>query len=216
MRIVAVALALLIAGLAVAYVAMAAGTAPAQSIGVVGVEQILREYEKAKKSNAELRAMEQRMNDQNKLMRQHRLLSGQEMQEYIKLIAIEKPTPANQTRLSALEDLEKRRELRLQSLQSEKDPTDQQKQELMEFQGYANDSAKAIDAATYNLNKQLVDRNNLLNDEVVKDIKVAVGVIAQESNTPVVFDKAAVIVGGVDLTEKTLKRLNSPKAGAAK
>ena len=216
MRIAVVALAFLMAGLVLAYVAMAAGTAPAQSIGVVSVEQILRDYEKAKKSNAELRAMEQSLNDRNTLMRQHRLLSGQEMQEYIKLIAIEKPTPADQTRIAALEDLYKQRELRLQSLQSEKEPTDQQKQELIEFQGYVNDSGKAIEAAIRDLNKQLMERNSVLNDEVVKDIKVAVGVIAQESNTPMVFDKAAVIIGGVDLTEKTLKKLNTSKPGAPK
>jgi outer membrane protein len=191
------------------YVAVAQNSGPAQSIGVVNVDRVMAEYEKAKTASGELSDMATKFDRQLKWMGQHALLSDKEVTELVQLRVKEKPTAIETARAAALEDLDKQRETKLRTLQNQANPTAQQKQELTDLQTFATQSVRAIDQARKDFQKQVNARNDQLTAEVGKDIKDAVAVISQEKNTPVVVNKSIVIQGGEDLTDAVIKKLNT-------
>jgi len=194
----------------VAIVLAAAPPTPApSSTGVVNVEKVMAECEKAKQADAQLKGMERKLEGQLKLMAQSRLLTEQEINELVTLSAKEKPTAAEQSRIAALQQLDKDRETKLKALQAEQNPTDQQKQELKDLQGSVIASGKLIEQTQKDYQKQINEVNAKLTVQIAKDVRAAVEAVAKESNTPMVLNKAAVIVGGNDLTEKVIKKLNA-------
>ena len=191
------------------YVAVAQNSGPAPSVGVVNVDQVMADYEKAKTANAELSAMASKFEKQLNWMRQHALLTDKEITELVQLRVKEKLTPTEEARATALEDLDKQRETKLRALQVQANPTPQQKQELTDYQTYATQSVRSIEQARKDFQKQVNARTELLTNDVGKDVKDAVAVISQEKNTSVVLNKSVVIQGGSDLTDAVIKKLNT-------
>src|SRR3990172_8523390 len=94
MRTLAIVAVLCALGLTVAYMAIAASTAPAHTVGVVNVERVFDEYEKAKKGTAELQQMTRDSEGQLKWMAGHGLLTDKEATELVDLRMKQKPTEA--------------------------------------------------------------------------------------------------------------------------
>ncbi|MDO8585525.1 MAG: OmpH family outer membrane protein [Armatimonadota bacterium] len=201
-------IALCVAALAAAYVVIADSPGPDASIGVVNVDKIMAEYEKAKTARTELQTMAKGYGEQIDWMKRHALLNDKEITELVKLRLKDKPTAAELTRAAALEELDKERGNKLRALQNQPNLTAQQKQELMELQSYATQSGRAIEQTRKDLQKQLDERELQFTKEVGVEIKTAVGVVSQEKNTPMVINRSAVIQGGTDLTDAVLKKLN--------
>jgi Skp family chaperone for outer membrane proteins len=191
------------------YVAVAQNSGPAQSIGVVNMDQVTADYEKAKAASAELKDMASKFDKQLNWMRQHALLSDKEITELIQLRMKDKPTATEQARIAALEDLDKQRETELRQLQNQSNLSAQQKQKVTDYQGYATQSVKAMEQTRKDFQQQINTRNDQLTSDVAKDVRDAVAVISQEKNTPVVLQKSAVIQGGSDITDAVVKKLNS-------
>lgn len=195
----------------VCYISIAQNTGPNQSVGVVNVDKVMEDYDKASNANAELKAMAAKADQQLNWMRHHALLTDEEITELVKIKIKDIPTKIEETRAAALEDLDNQRAAELRSLQNQPNLNTQQKTKLKELQKYATESGKVIDAVKLQLQKQLAERQTLLTNEVGTDIKVAVGVVSQEKNTPLVLNKSIVIQGGTDITDDVLKRLNAKK-----
>jgi Skp family chaperone for outer membrane proteins len=192
-----------------AYVAVAQNSGPAPSIGSVDIDQVMAQYDKAKSATAELSDMATKFDKQLKWMGQHALLNESEITELVKLYTKDKPTPEEQTRIAALEDLDKQQETKLRTLQNIATPTAPQKQQLDDLQKLASSSVKAIEMARKDFQKQVNARNDELTVSVGKDIKDAVAVVSQGKNVSVVVNKSIVIQGGTDLTEDVIKKLNT-------
>jgi Skp family chaperone for outer membrane proteins len=183
--------------------------APAASIGVVDIDRLMQESDKAKRSNTELQAMQKELEAGLKVIATNRLLTDKELDELGTLKAKATPVAAEQSRITALEDLNKQREGKLKALQTVQNPSSDEKRDLTELQGYAIGSGKMIEQDQKDAIKKINARNAVLTEEIYKDIKTAVEVVSKESNISVVLNKNAVIQGGVDLTDKTLKKLNA-------
>lgn len=208
MRITAIAAVFCAIGMSLTYAAFTANPpAPAQTIGVVNVNKVMDMYDKAKEAKTELDTMKKRAEERLQTASMHRLLTKAETLELITLLEKDKPTTAQQSRTAALKDLDKTREAQLKAVQAAKSPSDQQKQELRDFQGYINQSAEAIQEKIKAYQKTYADRNSLLTIQVAKDVKAAVAAVSLEKNTPMALNQDAVIQGGTDLTDAVIAKL---------
>lgn len=60
--------------------------------------------------------------------------------------------------------------------------------------------------------KNLTEKERVMTDAIVTDIIVAAQAVGKEEKYDFVFDKKSVVLGGDDITDKVIKRLNEKKA----
>jgi Skp family chaperone for outer membrane proteins len=208
MRIAAIAAVFCAIGMSLTYAAFTANPpAPAQTIGVVNVSRVMDQYDKAKEAKSELGTMKGRAEERLGTAQVHRLLTKAETLELITLLEKDKPTPGEQSRIAALKDLDKTREAQLKAVQAEKNPTDQQIQQLRDFGGYVKESETAIKEKIAAYQKAYGERNTQLTIQIAKDVKAAVAAVSQEKNTPMALNQDAVIQGGTDITDAVIAKL---------
>lgn len=180
-------------------------------IGMVDVEQILKDYKKKQDSDAQVQAYVKGLQDKFDLRNRNKLLSDAEITELETLKSKEKPTDQEKARITQLEDAEKARDGELKDLQAKKEPTDADRTRLAELQTQSKKADDNLAKLANEYSKMIENKRVELGNAITKDVLDAIKVVADEKKISTVVDKVAVLYGGEDITAAVVEKLNKAK-----
>lgn len=210
-RLIGIAIVVLVLGSVAAVAPAVAADAPAQVIGMVDVPTVFNDYEKTKKSQADLKALEGQLTQQLQTLSENKLLEDGERKELGDLVVKENSTDKDKERVKALQEREKTLDGELKDLQSKKEPTEAEKTRLKELQDKSAKADESIAKLGDSFKDQLAQKSDAMSQQLRDDILKAISAVAAEKKMTVVVDKVAVLFGGADITQAVLEQLNGKK-----
>ena len=189
--------------------AWAAATEP--KIGVVDLQKVDKDAPRVTQYREEFDARKANLNQKLEIRVQNMMLNEDEIKELVDLKTSDKPTDAQKARIQALTDVERAKDDELKKLQETKDLNDQQKARLKELQDIQQKSKDAGNVFSKDYEAQLQSKFAELQDKIVADILAAVNKAAEAKGMTMVFDKAGVLFGGIDITDDVISRLDRNK-----
>jgi Skp family chaperone for outer membrane proteins len=185
-----------------------AAAPPEPKIGVVDGQKIDGNAPRIKQYKEELDAFGNVLKVKLDIRAQNRMLDENEIKELIDLKAKDKPTDADNTRVKALTDADRAKFDELQKLQEAKEPNDQQKarlKELMDLQQKSKDMGTAL---SKDYDGQYQSKAIELQGKIDAEVRAVVAKVAETKGLSLVFDKAVVVYGGIDITDDVVMRLD--------
>jgi Skp family chaperone for outer membrane proteins len=195
-------------------IALTLSMATAQTFGMVDFERVINESELAKKSLTELEGLQRQFNGVLQTLQDSLLVTDEERQELMNLIALPTPTDAQKQRAQAIVGTARQRSEELATLRQKPNPTETEKAALDRFTQMETKSREALQGMAQQLDQQLQTRLNESRQKVRNEIKSVIATVAKEKKVTVVFDASGVLFCDNDLTEEVIKRLNAKKTGA--
>jgi Skp family chaperone for outer membrane proteins len=181
------------------------------AMGLVDVDQVLKDFEKKKAADAEMKAYGESLQVKFDFRSTNRLLLDAEINELEALKSKEKPTDKEKARLEELSKLEKAREDELNGLQNKQTLSEADKNRLNELNGQLKRAEEGLIKYQKQLLEELKKKESELYGSLQQEVLDAVKAVAVEKGMTVVCDKRAVLFGGVDITQPVLTKLNKKK-----
>jgi len=177
-------------------------------VGVVDIQRVYKDAPRVKQYEEELSAFNQMLTTKLEIRAQNLLLTETEIRELVDLKTKTSLTAADNDRITQLNSAERAKEEELKNLQASKTLTDQQKARLKELQDLQK-SAKDTGEALYNdYNSQYDSKGQDIHDKEDADVRAAVSKAADAKGMTMVFDKTALLVGGTDITDDVINKLD--------
>lgn len=179
------------------------------NIGLVDISRIGQEYTNLIEKNKDLENLLAARKAELEIRQSYRLLTEEEMQELLKLLALKEPTPEQKSRAQELADLSQKRDAELLALDTKENLTPEEKgrrSELRQIQTAAAQKTEEL-AAAYAAEMQ--QERQKIEGNVVQAVRNAVTEVATELGLAIVFDKDAILFGGTDITDRVLQKLNA-------
>lgn len=176
-------------------------------IGVVDLQKVYNDAGRIKQYKEELDSFKQTLTSKLDIRAQNMMLDENEIKELIDLKMKAKPLDADTARIKVLTDTERSKDEELKKLQETKTPNDQEKarlQELMNLQQKSKDTGTAL---IKDYDGQYQSKTAELQAKIDTDIQAAVNKVAEAKGLGMVLDKASVMVGGIDVTDDVVGRL---------
>ncbi len=177
-------------------------------IGVVDTQRVYKDAPRMKQYQEELSAFEQALAAKLDIRAQNMMLNEDEIKELIDLKTKDKPTDADKARVQALTDSERAKDDELKKLQESKDLNDQQKARLKELQDLETKSKTTGNALVNDYKAQAQSKGAELEAKADTEIQAAVSKVAEAKGLALVLDKAGVVLGGVEITDDVIARLD--------
>jgi Skp family chaperone for outer membrane proteins len=185
------------------------------NVAVVDIARVAQEYKALLEKNQALQALAESVRAELQARSVYRFLTEEEMQELLKLIATEQPTQEDKDRVKALTDESQKREAELLALESKQEPTDQERSRRSELRAIRQAASQKLDEVQGTYQGQLDAQEQKVQAEVVQAVRKAIEEVATERAHPMVFDRDALLLGGVDITDQVLAKLNAEPTAAA-
>lgn len=207
-RVLAWAMAIMCAGAGLIVSSAKAADQP-MKIGIVDIEKVYANAPRVKQYNEQLAAFRQELSQKLDIRNQNRMLNETEIEELINLKTKDKRTAAEDARIKELEALEKSRSAELTTLQSTKEPNDQQKARLKELQDMQQKSNDTGNALLKDYDGQLQSKVQELMGKAEVDVRDVISKIAADKGLSMVLAKdPAVLYGGIDISDDVIKNLD--------
>lgn len=186
--------------------AWAANTEP--KIGVIDTARIYKDAPRIKQYQEELDGFKQGLTAKLDIRAQNMMLDENEIKELIDLKTKAKPTDADTARIKALTDIERAKGEELKKLQETKDLNDQQKARLKELQDLDGKSKQTGNALIKDYDAQYQSKMVELQGKIDTELLAAVTKVAEAKTMTMILDKQGVLIGGVDVTDDVISRLD--------
>ena len=181
---------------------------PEPKIGVVDGQKIDANAPRIKQYKEELDAFANVLKAKLDIRAQSRMLDENEIKELIDLKTKEKPIDADKARITVLTELDKTKSEELQKLQEAKEPNDQQKARLNELMDLQKKSSEMGNALSKDYDGQYQSKAIDLQGKIDAEVRAVVAKVAEAKGLTLVFDKAVVVYGGIDITDDVVLRLD--------
>lgn len=179
-----------------------------QKIGVVDLQKVYADAPRIKQYKEDLDSFKQTLTTKLDIRSQNMMLDENEIKELIDLKMKPKPLDADTARIKQLTDTERAKDEELKKLQETKTPNDQEKarlQELMNLQQKSKDTGNAL---IKDYDGQYQSKMGELQTKIDAEIQAAVSKVAEAKGLGMVLDKSSVLVGGIDVTDDIVGRLD--------
>lgn len=207
------AVSVLVAASAVAALAGAA-PAPAPVWGVVDMDRVSAEYKGMQSLNAQFQDFQRQQEEQIQRRQRARLLSDEELREYLDLCTTAAPTEARDTRLTELEKLSDDRSRRLMELTQKSDRSAGEESEFQLLDERHKRRAQELDALQTDARKAVLAKYEEFTRIIQDSLNAAVRAVAEEKKLQLVLRKEVVLYGGLEITEDVIAKLNAAPAPA--
>lgn len=177
-------------------------------IGVVDVQKVYKDAPRVKQYQEQLDAFKQTLAGKLDIRAQNMMLNEDEIKELVNLKTKEKQTDADKTRITQLTDAERAKDEELKKLQETKDLNDQQKARLKELQNLQQKSKDTGNALIKDYDGRSQTKMGELQGKIDAEIQAAVVKMAEAKQLTLVLDKAGVMLGGTDVTDDVISRLD--------
>ncbi|MGI6296029.1 MAG: OmpH family outer membrane protein [Armatimonadota bacterium] len=177
-------------------------------IGVVDLQKVYRDAPRVKQYREQLEDFSRSLATKLDIRSQNMMLNEDEIKELIDLKTKEKPTEAESSRAKQLSEIERAKDEELRKLQETKELNDQQQARLKELQGLQQKSKDIGAALAKDYDGQYQAKMAELETKSDSDIQDAVNKTAEAKGLTLVLDKAVVFLGGVDITDDVVSRLD--------
>ncbi len=201
-----IAVAVIIALLLTAGNAFAADNTP--KIGVLNVQRIFADAPRIKQYMEDYESLKQQLGQKLDIRSQNLMLDENQIKELIDLKQKASQTEKDKTRIAELEKAERDLDAEFKTLQSTAQPTEEQKARLKVLQELRDKSTSTGNAYEKDYNNQLATRLQELEEKTRVDMQEAVNKAAEAKGLTFVFVKDAVLVGGVDITDDVMGKLD--------
>ncbi len=202
----------IIVGLAGAAVAAPAAAPEAVKVGIVDMSRVAGEYRQMQEWNQQFQEFQRKQEEQLQDRHTTRLLTDAERQEYTDLAAMGAPTDANKKRLQELRQLSTTREQRLNELRPKTDRTAAEEAEFKQWSSLYDLRMTELAGLQAELQSAREAEYERLSKQVADSVNDAVKAVAESQKLTIVLKKDAVMLGGTDITDAVLAKLNGPAA----
>jgi Skp family chaperone for outer membrane proteins len=185
-----------------------AAAPPEPKIGIVDGQKIDDNAPRVKQYKEELDGFTNILKAKLDIRVQNRMLDENEIKELIDLKTKDKPTDADKARVQTLTDLDRTKSDELQKLQEAKEPNDQQKARLKELMDMQAKSKEMWTALSKDYDGQYQSKAIELQGKIDTEVRAVVAKVAETKGLTLVFDKAVVVYGGIDITDDVVARLD--------
>lgn len=177
-------------------------------IGVVDLQKVYSDAPRVKQYQEQLDAFNRSLASKLDIRSQNMMLNEEEIKELLDLKAKEKPTDADKARMTQLTELERVKDEELKKLQETKDLNDQQQARLKELQSLQQKSKDIGTALARDYDAQYQAKMVELQSKSDTDILAAVNEVAKAKELTMILDKAAVLLGGIEVTDDIISKLD--------
>jgi Skp family chaperone for outer membrane proteins len=178
------------------------------TIGVVDSQKMNKDAPRIKQYNEELDAFKQVLVGKMDIRSKNLMLKEDEIQELIDLKLKTAPTDKETARIAELEKAQKDRDAELKTLAETRDPDDAKKARLKELQDLQTASKNTGTKLSADYEQNLQTKADEVYAKLMVDIQSAIGAVAATKKITLVLDKAAVYIGGVDITDEVIAKLD--------
>ena len=179
-----------------------------QKIGVVDVQKVYKDAPRVKQFMEQLDVLRQTLGQKLDARGQNLLLDENEVKELVDLAIKANATDKEKARVDELKNTERTRDAELKSLQEAKDLNDQQKARLKELQDLQKKSKDTGSALAKDYEDQFQGKVKEMDDKARVEIQGAVSKVAESKGFTLVLDKTAALVGGIDITDDVIAKLD--------
>ncbi len=176
--------------------------------GVVDMDRVAAEYREMRVLDQQFQDFQRDLDRQLQETHKTRVLTDAERQEYLDLSAMAAPTEARQARLKELEELSNQREQRLLELREKSNCTEEEASELEEVDKLYDERMRELASLQAELQARRRAKFDELTSLLEENLDQAVKAVAAEQQLTIVLRKSAVLLGGVEITDAVLERLN--------
>lgn len=207
MRRMALILGSVVAGMALlGTIAMAADSTP--KIGVVDLDKLYKDAPRVKQYTDQLNVFKDSLAAKLDIRGQNLMLDENEIKELIDLKAKQAPTEKDTARIKELTDAERARDDQFKLLSGKSPLDDTEKGKLKQFQDMQQKSKDTGTALAKDYDNQLSSKMQELNGQAEKDVQDAINKVAEAKGLTMVVAKAAVLLGGIDITDDVISKLD--------
>lgn len=199
---VAVAMALLFT----AGMTFAADSTP--KIGVLNVQKILTDAPRIKQYMEQYEVLKQQLAQKLDIRSQNLMLDENQVKELIDLKQKATQSDSDKARITEIEKAERDLDSEFKTLQTTAQPTEEQKARLKVLQDLRDKSTSTGNALERDYNSQLATRFQELDQKTTADMQEAVNKVAEAKGLTFVFVKDAVLIGGIDITDDVMGKLD--------
>ena len=196
---------------AVAAVALLGGVAFAADagpkIGIVDVQKLYSDAPRVKQYREGLLTLRTELETKLDIRGQNLMLDEASVKELVDLKIKTKPTEAETKRIKELTDLERAADEELKKLQTTPQPTEQQKARLKELTDMQQKSKSIGEQMGKDYYARIDSKTQELETKADGEIREAINKVAAEKSYAYVLAKAAVFVGGTDITDDVIGKL---------
>ena len=181
------------------------------TFATVDMQKISADYKAKQAVEAELKTMQDKFNRQVDRRSQNPLLTVAEHTQLDDLMEKATPTDAEKKTIKDLLDKSAKLNEESQTLSQKADIDAAGKKRLEELSTQFNEAQARFNAMKEDMATQVRNFGQGKSDQLMKDIKVAVGKVAKAKDVAIVFDGQVALYAGVDLTDAVLADLNKGK-----
>jgi outer membrane protein len=190
-----------------------AGAAPAvdgDQPAFVNLNKILAEYRKT----SAFAKFRQRMRDQEKIFGQEmetlaqlRYCTEPERQEALAIKSKPRPNAREQARLTTLMNKANTIDNELATLSQKQNPTPADTQRISDLSKMRTDAARNLAKEATERQERLRKMETDMTAEVEDELLKVVEKVAKDQKLPIIYERRALLFGGVDMTDQVLKKL---------
>lgn len=179
-------------------------------VGVVDFARVTRDAPRVKQYREEFDQLAATLEKQLEIRSQNLMLDETEVKELIelKLKPAEALSEKEKTRIDELQKKERSLDEEFKQLQATTQPTEQQKVRLQELQEIQRKSKTTGEALEKDYNSRLQAKAVELEEKITIDIQEAVKKVADAKGLSLVLSRAAVLFGGLDITDEVVNKLD--------
>lgn len=176
--------------------------------GVVDMDRVAAEYREMRLLDQQFQDFQRDLDRQLQEKHKTRVLTDAERQEYLDLSAMAAPTAARDERLKELEELSNEREQKLLALRDKNNCTEQEASDLAELEKLYDERMRELASLQAELQARRRAKFEELTSLLEDNLDNAVKAVAAEQQLTIVLRKSAVLLGGVEITDAVLEKLN--------
>jgi len=176
-------------------------------IGIVDVEKLYSDAPRVKQYDEVRAKLRAELGTKLEIRSLNTMLSEAQVKELVDLKLKPNPADPDTKRIKELTDLERAADDELKKLQTTPQLTDEQKARLKELTDMQQKSKSIGEQMEKDYNSQLDSKAQELETKVESEIREAINKVAAEKSYAYVLAKAMVFVGGTDITDDVIGKL---------
>ena len=176
-------------------------------IGIVDVQKLYADDPRVKQYREGLDKLRTELGAKLDIRSQNRMLDDTAVKELVELKTKVTPTDADTKRIQELTDQERANDEALKKLQTTAQLTDEQKAKLKALTDMQQKSTSIGEQMEKDYNAQIDSKAQESETKVDAEVRDAINKVAQEKSYNYVLAKAAIFVGGTDITDDVIAKL---------
>lgn len=198
----------LVAGAALALLAFAGFTQPAEKSGVVDLNKVIQESALGKANTEKLRAALEARRQLIEFCGTYQVLTSEQAARLRELSLKENRTPAEQQELDRIRADVQASDRRRIELSQKQQPTDQDLAVLQDFRNRSMTMQRTLERWQMEFNQELDQLQERYRTETINRAREAVRAVASAQGYTLVFETTVVPYGANDITTAVIERMN--------